>query len=650
MMRFNEFPFLRYLFFFLLGVLFYPQVRFWTVPSWKLILMVYVIYTVLLMVYRVRRVSSFKILFPFFAFLMLGMAGFQFAYFKDVRNDSVHLLHLGQISGYLAEVQRWDEQKPSSFANTLKILAVQKEGRMIPANAEILLYHRSSVPLAPGDIVVVKGSPQPIPAPKNPREFDYALFMSRHQVYHSHFAGEEITVIGSADRLAFLYKIEGLRNYLIGKIDHYILDPAAAQIAKALLLGQKSGLETEVNEAYVTAGAMHVLAVSGLHVGIIYGFFFLFWKPQKLSKINRVLFLGLVVLVIWGYAALTGLSPSVLRAASMFTIMALAQMKSRSPSVYNSLALSALILIMYNPFIIYSVGFQLSYAALTGILLFQPLIVRLWTPMNRWVYYFWEITTVSIAAQLATFPISIYYFHVFPTYFLFSNLVAIPGAFLIMAVGIPFLLFSSFSGLASFVGHVVNFLILSLNNAVFSLQYLPSAKLEYLYMSFLGIVLFWAFLLFLYCFIFYKKKIYFKMAVCAFTLIGLNKLWTYLGNYRQDELYIYQVRGGVAVDYFYCGQFYSLMEEISMADFQYHILPHRIYKQKISPLPLIHNKTDYETELFLPGKAPIKLHKQLLMMNHNNCRAAVYRTGNWEEVSSVSELAINEGAVKINFK
>src|SRR5690606_7061175 len=314
--------------------------------------------------------------------------------------------------------------------------------KYFPATGEVIIYHQLQKNLEPGEVMWVQGNPSAIPPPYNPHEFDYRRFLANQQIFHSHFVGAKLTKVGMVNHQPINNLVLLLRAFVLEKIDGHITTPHSNQIAKALLLGQNKNLEKEVSEAYITAGTMHVLAVSGLHVGIIYGFFFLFIKPYQLPGRKRALYLSLIIIIIWIYALITGMSPSVLRAATMFSLMALAQMKSRSPSIYNSLALSALILLVFDPFILYSVGFQLSYMAVLGIVLLQPKIVGWWEPDNRIFRYLWEITTVGIAAQLATFPISVHYFHVFPTYFIISNLVAIPGAFLVMACGIPFMLFS----------------------------------------------------------------------------------------------------------------------------------------------------------------------------------------------------------------
>jgi competence protein ComEC len=352
---------------------------------------------------------------------------------------------------------------------------------------------------------------------------------------------------------------------------------------------------------------MHVLAVSGLHVGIIYGFFFLFWKPQKMTVRKRIPLLLLVIGIIWSYALITGMSPSVLRAATMFSLIALAQMQSKSPSIFNPLALSALILLLYDPFIVFSVGFQLSYVALLGILLFQPLIVSWWTPENRLLDYIWQISSVGIAAQLATFPLSVHYFHVFPTYFLLANIVAIPGAFAIMAFGIPFLLLSPFEPVAEILGLGLSQLINTVNTLIFSVQFLPLSRLENLRFSGIEMLLVWAGICCLFLLIVQRKKRFAYLAVLPALALVVIRWWDFYETMKIDELVIYKFDKGKAVDYFYKGQLYSLDDGISDADLGYKVTPYRVQKGMTTPKRLVWKYVEEDPLVFLPDGQLIRL-------------------------------------------
>jgi competence protein ComEC len=601
-MKFSEYPFLRYALFFIGGILIYPYLRFLGLE-----VLVYMTSGLLLFYLMMVLINSFqphyryKLLFPVVAYLLLIGMGILFTFLKDAKNDPSHLLHLGEVEGYLAVVEDLDQKKPNTFANRLEVRAVKKEGKYLPATGEVIIYHQLQRNLKPGEVMWVQGNPSTIPPPYNPHEFDYGRFLANQQIFHSHFVGAKLTKVGAVNHRPINNFVLLLRASVLEKIDRYVTTAHSNQIAKALLLGQNKNLEKEVSEAYITAGTMHVLAVSGLHVGIIYGFFFLFIKPYQLPGRKRALYLSLIITIIWIYALITGMSPSVLRAATMFTLMALAQMKSRSPSIYNSLALSALILLVFDPFMLYSVGFQLSYMAVLGIVLLQPKIVEWWEPGNRIISYLWEITTVGIAAQLATFPISVHYFHVFPTYFILSNLIAIPGAFLVMACGIPFMVFSFIKPLAVILGGMVDFMLRIENWVMFSFQELPLAQIEQINLTPAEMVLFWTLIISLYLLAEENKKKYAYFSLTVFAgLIFINwaALWK---DYHRNELYIYQIEKSIALDHFYRGKLYSKMEGIVPEDISYKIDPNRISKGTFEALELKYWEESQTRKFALPG-------------------------------------------------
>ena len=601
-MKFSEYPFLRYVLFFILGIMLYPYANFlgmWEITS--LTFALFGTYLILSLVDRFQLAFRFKTLFPIMAYALLTSMGLMFTYLKDATNDPSHLMHHQKIEGYLGIVNDLDQKKPNTYANRILVTGVKKEGKYQPSTGEVIIYHKLPEPLLPGEMVWVYGNPSSIAPPKNPNEFDYRTFLRVQQIYHSHFVDDKIQRVGKIDHSPVNNFMLRLRASIQENMDRHIQTPYSNQIAKALLLGQKKHVEKEVSEAYVTAGTMHVLAVSGLHVGIVYGFFFLFIKPYRLPGHKRILYLSLLIMIIWMYALITGMSPSVMRAATMFTLMGLAQMKSRSPSIYNSLALSALILLVFDPFIIYSVGFQLSYLAVFGIVLLQPKIAGLWQPNNKVITYFWNIISVSIAAQLMTFPISVHYFHVFPTYFMISNLIAIPGAFLIMSVGIPFMLLYFVEPVANVLGKVVDFLIYIENSMMFNFQALPLARIEHINFAPLEMVLFWALVASIYLLSVTSKRKYAYLSLSLFMGLILSNWVALWKNHHRNELYIYQVGKELAVDHFYRGKLYSRIQEISPQDISYKVLPNRINKGHPQPLELKFLAEKRDTYLFLPG-------------------------------------------------
>ncbi len=210
-----------------------------------------------------------------------------------------------------------------------------------------------------------------------------------------------------------------------------------AQTISALVLGKRDELNKEVIANFSAAGAMHVLAVSGLHVGILLMIIRFFFKQILRDALPKWFEITCTLLLIWTFAFITGLSASVVRAACMFSFIICGTFYKKDISIYPILAASALCMLVYNPYLITEVGFQLSYAAVIGIVFFTPkLQVNLPTSKYTIINTISTITCVSIAAQLATAPIALLYFHQFPTYFILSNLVVIPCAFLIVITGI----------------------------------------------------------------------------------------------------------------------------------------------------------------------------------------------------------------------
>jgi len=638
-MKFSEYPFMRYILFFILGMLFYPYVgALGLAEIIGITTILFVTYSAFLFAQSWRRTYHFKFIFPVLAYSLLINMGVLFTFLRDTTNDPKHLLHQGRIDGYLGVVDDLDQPKPNTFANRILISAVRKDSTYIRATGEVIIYHKLSENLRPGEVVWIQGSPAVIPPPKNPKEFNYHRFLANQQIYHSHFVDNRLERLGKQNHAPIHNWVLQLRANIQDKMDRYILTPHSNQIAKALLLGQNKYLDKEVSEAYITAGTMHVLAVSGLHVGIVYGFFFLFLKPYQLPVRKRILYLSFLIGIIWIYALITGMSPSVLRAATMFTLISLAQMKARSPSIYNSLAFSALILMVFDPYIFYSVGFQLSYVAVFGIVLLQPKISGLWQPTNKISKYFWDITSVGIAAQLATFPISVHYFHVFPTYFMFSNLIAIPGAFLIMTFGIPFMLLSFVEPLGRILGKIVDNLIIGENWVMFSFQDLPAARIEHIHLPPLEMVLVWALVISAYLLAVHNRRKYAYLSLSLFSCLAISNWNAVWKDFRRNEIYIYQVGDEVAVDHFYRGKLYSRLELHSYQDVLYKVLPHRISKGHSQANELRYWEDKDAKSFFLPDGSFLQLDRRgfdieapfIKSINH-------YREGKWLTIGSIDD-------------
>jgi competence protein ComEC len=463
---------------------------------------------------------------------------------------------VGVADQYLAEVIQYDVQKPNSFENLLELKSVKTSAGWSTAVGKVLVYHQNETHLLPGQILLIKKAPEVIPAPKNPNEFDYKDFLARKGIFHRQFLGKNFQILSTDQTSDIRFFLDHLRQKMVLMLEAKIPDPDSRQVALALLLGQKQKLDPEINKAYSETGLMHILAVSGLHVAIIYAIFLFLLKLLRLKKHQTKYFLIGVIGIIWLYAFLTGLPPSVLRAATMFSLITLGQMRDRKPSIYNVLAFSAMLLITVNPDVIFDLGFQLSYLAVAGIVLIQPLILNWWLPSSKVGEYFWQLTAVSIAAQLVTFPLSVYYFHVFPTYFLIANLFVIPISFLNMQVGVPLMILGWIPYLGEVLGWILSWLVWSQNQVTLLIHVLPVGTVNRLTMSLTGMILIWLLTLIWSGWQFGPRR------NLTLTVVILVFFWSASGFISEfskpdEELIIYQGKKGNMFDFSFHGKLYS---------------------------------------------------------------------------------------------
>ncbi len=490
-MTFADFPFLRYLFFFALGMLLTtvlplapPQILL------GILAVLWIFYTVL-----VNR-PSFSSSFPpsSVAYLLLMGLG-TFVSLQATQTAREREVSWEEGSGYLAEVQRYDLPKANSSENLLAVIGVKEEQEWRSRKALVLVYHQLDKPLVPGQVIWVPKNPESLAPPSFPNEFDYKGYLASKGIHFRQFLGKNVLVLPMPQTFQFKFVLEHLRHYFAKVIERYVIRPESKQIALALLLGQKESLGKEVKQAYSATGTQHILAVSGLHVGIIYSILLLpltYFKQE--GHVLRKSYLILVMGLIWIYALMTGFSPSVVRAVVMFSLVTLGQMRKRKPSIWNILSFSALLLLVLDPGVRTDLGFQLSYLAVAGIVGLQPLILQVWSPPNRVLDYFWQMAAVTLAAQLITSPLTIHYFHTFPSYFLLANLLIVPLSYLILCVGVPFLLLAWIPFFGRVLGAIVDFLLLLQNEVTYLIQDLPAALWQGIHLSFAGMLAIWGLL------------------------------------------------------------------------------------------------------------------------------------------------------------
>ncbi|UXX77816.1 competence protein ComEC family protein [Reichenbachiella carrageenanivorans] len=436
-------------------------------------------------------------------------------------------------------------------------------------------YHTST--LNYGDKIRITGTPTAISSAKNPHEFDYSRYMAEQDIYIQLFAEpDQIERLAQHQANGLMSAIYRIRDYFNTLITTQIHGKNEQAIVSALLLGIKGQLDPEIKSAYAAAGAMHVLAVSGLHVSIIY--FILTWafKTIPAGDFKRLIVPTISIIALWAFALLTGFSPSILRAVSMFSIIIFAKILDRKSHIFNSLAFSAFILLLYDPSFLFDIGFQLSFLAVAGIVYLYPRCYQHIT-IPTWIgNKIWQLTCVSVAAQIATFPLSLYYFHQFPSYFLLTNLFVIPAAYGVMILGITMLIFGS---LTNWIGWLLEQLVYYLNIFVSWVQQTDSSVIDWIHLSesqtlFIYIAMAGCIALF-----HFKKTSYLWLTCLAVVGFSIDQTHQVISQSNNHKMVFYAINHSRTMDQInrFNAQLYTLDSLLSQEKINYHIAPYRIH-------------------------------------------------------------------------
>jgi len=302
-------------------------------------------------------------------------------------------------------------------------------------NERIVFYCQSNSVFDVNDYLLVQSDLIPIQNKGNPGEFDMELFWKTKGIRTMSFIDENsFKLLDRFERSFFQEFIYSLQTSFNEMLESH-LEGENLAVAKAIILGDKSMLESETKNSFSATGAMHVLAVSGLHIGLILQILMEVAKffSRFISRKRAVLS---ILILLWIYSILTGFSPSVIRSIFMFTILVLAQFFGKEQNNINSLFFSAFVLLLFQPMFLFDIGFQLSYLAMVGIYTLYRPIESWYQPKNKIIKYFWQGTAVGFAAQCMTVPLTLYYFHQFPNYFAIANLGLMVVSGLVLGLGI----------------------------------------------------------------------------------------------------------------------------------------------------------------------------------------------------------------------
>jgi len=313
-----------------------------------------------------------------------------------------------------------------------------------------------------GTIFIVKTNFKEINKPLNPFQFNYQKYLEKQQIHHQiSLKKEELFFV--ENRKTVSSYVNNIHKNINNSLIKNEFKNEELSIINALILGQRKGISKELLQSYTNAGAIHILAVSGLHIGILLLLLNFLFKPFEILKRGKTIKITLIILFLWMYAILAGLSPSIIRAVTMFTALSIGMYSNKKTPTIHSLIMSIFILLLINPYYLFSVGFQLSYLAVFSIVYFYPLFIRLYNP-KFWLFRkIWQLFSISLSAQLGILPLSLYYFHQFPALFFISSMVIIPFLGIILGLGILVILLAVLAILPTQLAQIFAWIIHQMN-------------------------------------------------------------------------------------------------------------------------------------------------------------------------------------------
>jgi len=586
----NKAPFVRLLTALLTGIVLQWHLQlplFVLILSFALSIAIVIVYsfTALKLRYRLSVINGI------FMYLLLTALGGVLVWQQDIRNNKDWVGHHSlSTTSIVVTIEEPLVEKANSYKALANFHSISKGDSTKMVEGQLLLYFKKDSvppPLHYGSQVVFIQPLQELKNAGNPGSFDYKTYSLFHGTTHQVFlSNENYIVLPGTNKNVFEDFIFKSRKWVVENLRTYIKGDKEQGLAEALLIGYKDDLDKNLVQAYSNTGVVHIIAISGLHLGLIYVLLVFLTRGLKKYKNTAWLRFLIIVISLWLFSILAGGQPSVLRSAVMFTIIAGGEIAFRRTNIFNTLALSATVLLCINPFWLWDVGFQLSYAAVLSIILFFKPIYDWYRPENKLLDFFWKITAVTIAAQIFTLPISIYHFHQMPLLFLIANLVAVPLSSAILLGEILLCALSFIPVLARLMGMLLSYLINFMNSYIQGLDKLSFAVWNYLSTNIIQTILLIVFAAATCYWFMDKKRAYAWIGVSCFAGFMMIRAFSFHRSIQQKKLIVYNVPRHTAIDVV-DGRNYSFIGDTALLydDFarNFHLQPSRIL-HRMSPI------------------------------------------------------------------
>ncbi|NCU04746.1 MAG: ComEC family competence protein [Chitinophagaceae bacterium] len=538
-------------------------------------------------------------------FIALGIALSWFNQLPHQPNWAGHFYKEGDVVQLRLLEPLSEREKTYKALSEISILYHQQKGREVTGRAMIYFRKDSITPaLQYGDVILVRSNLQEIKNAGNPGGFDYKRYALFNGITHQLFVKSNEYKKLPQQQTSFFWKtMYSARSYILQTIRQHVKGEMESSIAEALLIGYRDDLDRDLVQAYSNTGVVHIIAVSGMHLGLIYGLLMFLFKRFNRNRRMKLMRAILVIVLLWLFSLLTGASASVLRAVLMFTVIVGAEMLDRKGNIYNSMAASALALLLFNPFLLWDVGFQLSYAAVLSIVLFMKPIYNWLAIQNKSLDWLWKLNALTLSAQILTLPLCMYHFHQAPTMFLITNLIAVPLSSLVLYGLILLMLVSPIAVLANATGWLISKLLWCMNQFILWIDQFRFAVLDGIQHAPVQTILLYAIIAAAGIWLIEKNKTALRwllgFVVCFFAAQSFYRYQTM----QQQKLVVYNLSQHTAMDFMLGDQYYFAGDSVLLQDGflrNFHLKPsrisHRTYHQpNINPTTnktwTVNNKT-----------------------------------------------------------
>ncbi|HET8810592.1 MAG TPA: ComEC/Rec2 family competence protein [Flavobacteriaceae bacterium] len=430
-------PLIKFSLCFVLGIL----LGFWLPVSVQQIFPVAAgIFVLFLLVYfRTRNQLWQGVSFGLLAFALVVSLGMLTAGMSSPKNNPEHYVHSIGLEKTASEPvlvvgKVAKTLNPNRYSDKY-ILKLQQLGKQKVEGKILLNLRKDSVakPISVGDKVFAIATLLPINKPRNPHQFDYNAYMKTRGVFRQIFVSSEEIRVVKTGQPGLLGYAENVRDKIVESLRENGFSKTQTAMIQALLLGQTQDITDKTYDQYAAAGVIHILSVSGLHVGFILAMLNFLLKPLEWIRYGKYAKIILLIVLLWGFALLAGFSSPVVRSVAMFSFVAIGLNWQRKTNLINILFMSLFVILLVAPRFVFDIGFQLSYLAVFSIVVFYPKVFGLYRPKTVVDKFIWGSFCLTFAAQIGVLPLSLFYFHQFPGISFFSNLVVIPYVGVLLA-------------------------------------------------------------------------------------------------------------------------------------------------------------------------------------------------------------------------